>query len=76
MLGYAVAGLVLGGIYALSAASMVVTYVSALNHPIEQFVHRARQLADECHLLRRCRVAWNGPAAEASTSPASLGSDS
>jgi hypothetical protein len=29
MLGYVLSGLVLGGIYAMSAASMVVTYVSA-----------------------------------------------
>jgi branched-chain amino acid transport system ATP-binding protein len=32
---------------------------------IEQFVHRALQLADECQVLRRGRVVWSGPASEA-----------
>jgi branched-chain amino acid transport system ATP-binding protein len=32
---------------------------------IEQFVHRALQLADSCVILTRGRVGWSGPAAEA-----------
>ncbi|WP_216892622.1 ABC transporter ATP-binding protein [Nocardia alni] len=32
---------------------------------IEQFVHRALSLADECLMLQRGTVAWRGPAAEA-----------
>ena len=32
---------------------------------IEQFVHRALQLADSCVILTRGRVGWSGPASEA-----------
>ena len=32
---------------------------------IEQFVHRALELADSCVILTRGRVGWSGPAAEA-----------
>jgi branched-chain amino acid transport system ATP-binding protein len=32
---------------------------------IEQFVHRALQLADSCVILTRGRVGWSGPAVEA-----------
>jgi branched-chain amino acid transport system ATP-binding protein len=32
---------------------------------IEQFVHRALALADRCIILRRGRVGWSGPAADA-----------
>ncbi|MER5527356.1 ATP-binding cassette domain-containing protein [Streptomyces sp. NPDC002677] len=32
---------------------------------IEQFVHRALQIADECHILRRGRLVWSGAAADA-----------
>jgi ABC-type branched-subunit amino acid transport system ATPase component len=32
---------------------------------IEQFVHRALQLADSCHIMRRGRVVWHGAASEA-----------
>ena len=32
---------------------------------IEQFVHRALGLADQCVILTRGNVAWSGPAAEA-----------
>lgn len=32
---------------------------------IEQFVHRALALADQCIILTRGRVGWSGPAAEA-----------
>jgi branched-chain amino acid transport system ATP-binding protein len=32
---------------------------------IEQFVHRALALADQCVILTRGNVAWSGPAAEA-----------
>jgi branched-chain amino acid transport system ATP-binding protein len=34
---------------------------------IEQFVHRALALADQCVILSRGRVGWSGPAAEAGT---------
>ena len=32
---------------------------------IEQFAHRALELADDCHILRRGRLVWSGPAADA-----------
>ncbi len=32
---------------------------------IEQFVHRALKLADDCHILRRGELVWSGPAADA-----------
>jgi branched-chain amino acid transport system ATP-binding protein len=32
---------------------------------IEQFVHRALSLAQDCHILRRGRIAWSGRAADA-----------
>jgi branched-chain amino acid transport system ATP-binding protein len=32
---------------------------------IEQFVHRALELADSCVILTRGRVGWSGPAVEA-----------
>ena len=32
---------------------------------IEQFVHRALQIADQCHVLRRGRLVWSGEASEA-----------
>jgi branched-chain amino acid transport system ATP-binding protein len=32
---------------------------------IEQFVHRALELADSCVILTRGRVGWSGPAGEA-----------
>jgi len=32
---------------------------------IEQFVHRALQIADRCHVLRRGRLVWSGEASEA-----------
>ncbi|MFE4256521.1 ATP-binding cassette domain-containing protein [Streptomyces sp. NPDC056910] len=32
---------------------------------IEQFVHRALQIADECHVLRRGQLVWSGAAADA-----------
>jgi ABC-type branched-subunit amino acid transport system ATPase component len=34
---------------------------------IEQFVHRALQIADRCHVLRRGRLVWSGEASEAGT---------
>jgi ABC-type branched-subunit amino acid transport system ATPase component len=32
---------------------------------IEQFVHRALAIADDCHVLRRGRLVWSGEASEA-----------
>ena len=32
---------------------------------IEQFVHRALQIADECHILRRGQLVWSGSAVDA-----------
>jgi branched-chain amino acid transport system ATP-binding protein len=32
---------------------------------IEQFIHRALAMADECVILSRGRIGWTGPAAEA-----------
>jgi branched-chain amino acid transport system ATP-binding protein len=32
---------------------------------IEQFVHRALELADSCVILTRGQVGWSGPAVEA-----------
>jgi branched-chain amino acid transport system ATP-binding protein len=32
---------------------------------IEQFVHRALELADDCHILRRGRIVWSGAATQA-----------
>lgn len=32
---------------------------------IEQFVHRALKIADQCVIIRRGEVSWNGPAADA-----------
>ncbi|MFE2734701.1 ATP-binding cassette domain-containing protein [Streptomyces sp. NPDC059349] len=32
---------------------------------IEQFVHRALQLADDCHIMRRGRLVWSGAATDA-----------
>ena len=32
---------------------------------IEQFVHRALAIADQCYVLRRGRVVWSGQAADA-----------
>ncbi|MFD8820423.1 ABC transporter ATP-binding protein, partial [Streptomyces sp. NPDC059627] len=32
---------------------------------IEQFAHRALELADDCHILRRGRLVWSGAAADA-----------
>ena len=34
---------------------------------IEQFVHRALQIADRCHVLRRGRLVWSGEASQAGT---------
>jgi branched-chain amino acid transport system ATP-binding protein len=34
---------------------------------IEQFVHRALEIADRCHVLRRGRLVWSGEASEAGT---------
>jgi branched-chain amino acid transport system ATP-binding protein len=34
---------------------------------IEQFVHRALELADTCYIMRRGRVVWHGPGAHAQT---------
>jgi len=34
---------------------------------IEQFVHRALEIADHCHVLRRGRLVWSGEASEAGT---------
>ena len=34
---------------------------------IEQFVHRALQIADRCHVLRRGRLVWSGEASAAGT---------
>ena len=33
---------------------------------IEQFIHRALELADRCAILSRGRVSWSGPSSEAS----------